>query len=212
MKNVNYPTISFILLILSLVLSGACLAANQYDLNLNGGANFNINNANNNKMTTPLKNFSPITVPTGQVDLLPIAAPPVTSTVTNCFGGWKNIDIVDPGYSNAAEAKAIHKREGTYIGNVPEGVPDDQPVQTNDIESFLDSYHSYLKDVGVEWGHNPANYVNNSQPVIDKDSKVKKTSQLPAEDKNSVELLASQEKLAIDNQSATKVQQNQPAH
>ncbi len=205
MKNIAYPIITCIILVGSQAFTARCFAGNSLDVNLKGGANLNVNNANNNKLTTPLKNFTPIAVPQGQVDLLPIATPPVTSTVTNVFGGWKNVDIVDPGYSNAAEAKAIHKREGTYVGTLPEGVADDQPVQAEDISNFLDGYHSYLKDVGVESGHSPANY---AQPKINKDSKVKTTTELPSGKSNAVELMASEQKLLIDTPTSNGAQKN----
>jgi hypothetical protein len=212
MKSISYPIRSLIALATSSVFCNGAFSASQYDVNLNGGANFTLNNANNNKLTTPLKNFSPITVPSGQLHMLPLATPPVTSTVTNVFGGWKNVDIVDPGYTNAVEAKAAHQREGTYVGTLPEVPQDDQPVQADDIEKFLDGYHSYLKDVGAEWGHSPATYANKSQPEIDKDSRLKKSSELPAENKNSVELLANQQKLSIDDTSASEARQKQEVH
>jgi hypothetical protein len=209
-KNIVYPLVGYTILSASLTLNAKCIAANQMDVNLNGGANFNINNANNNKMTTPLKNFSPVPLPPGQIDLLPIATPPVTSTVTNVFGGWRNIDIVDPGYTNASEAKAVHQREGTYVGKAPQ-VDDDKPVSATDIDNFLDSYHGYLKDVGVESGFNYGSQSPPRQP-IKKESEVKKTSALPQENKPSVELLASQQKLSIDSPQATSLERKPLSH
>jgi hypothetical protein len=208
MKNLVYPIITCSILAISQAFTAKYFAGNSLDVNLNGGANLNINNANNNKLTTPLKNYTPVPVPQGQVDLRPLATPPVTYAVSNYFGGYKNIDQVDSGYSNAAEAMAIHKREGLYVGNAPQGIPDDQPVQADDVTNFLNSYHSYLKDVGVESGYSPGNYVNNSQPIIIQENKAKKSSELPPANNSSMELLANQQKLLVDTSSSDGTPKN----
>jgi hypothetical protein len=176
----------------ALLLLGTSSSASTVDLNLNGGANLNINNANNNKMTTPLQSFVPVSPPPGQIDMLPVATPPVTSTVTSFYGSLVNMDIVDPDYPNAVAAKAIRRSTGIYVGKLPDTIPDDQSIKADDVQKFLNDYHKYLKDEQIDSASEPS-VINESLPVL---HHIKKSSLLRSEQKSSVELLAGQNKLS----------------
>lgn len=189
--NLYRPRSIVSILITGVLITGTQALAEKLDLNLQGGTNLNLNNANNNKMTTPLKSFVPTPVAPGQIDLMPAATPPVTSTVTSFYGGWVNTDIVDPDYPNAVAAKAISKSTGLYVGKLPE-IASDQPIKPGDVETFLKDYHKYLRDEGLESSSDPETFINETLPVL---YRVKKKSALPSDPKASVELLATQEKL-----------------
>lgn len=179
--------------------AGSSGQANALDVNLTGGANININNANNNKMTTSLKNFTPVPLPSGQIDIMPVGTPPVTSTVTSYFGPLVNTDIVDPDYPDHDAAKVSRQGVGLYAGKLPQAIPDDQPIKPDDVQKFLQDYNKYLKDEQLQTSGDPAQVIDPSLPVL---NRVKNTSAVTPLQENSVELLAGQDVLVAKRSKA----------
>ena len=131
-----FSIISPITILICLSLTISSLKANAMDINLGGDANLNINNANNNKLTTPLKNFSPVDVPQSQVDLAPLATPPTSGSI-NYFGGNKiNTDIVDRDVKNANEAKNCNDKLAIILASHQKYLQIINPLKMGILQTF----------------------------------------------------------------------------
>src|ERR1700721_883660 len=147
MRNIFFVPSIALATCLSLTLN--CLKASAFDVNLNGGANLNINNANNNKYNTKMTNFAPGDASLRTEDLTPLATPPATGTVESIAGGSQIVNVVDKAVNNATEAKELQRQTGQFVGKGPETIADDQEVKDSDIQDFLANYYKYLRTEGL---------------------------------------------------------------
>jgi hypothetical protein len=198
MKNLaNYMKPASLLICLSITLCISKANADNLDVNLGGNANLNINNANNNKLTTPLKNFAPVDVEPKQIDLTPLATPPATGTVQRIVGGKEIIEVVDKDVKNEKEAKDLQRQTGDYVGTKLETPNDGEPLKDSDITDFLKNYYSYLKDKGLSSATAPIVPIS-PKPATKKTTAPSGTTSLNNGPK---ELLATPKKLLTSNAS-----------
>jgi len=163
------------ILVASFVLCGGSTSASTLDGKSRRNEKPNVNQFKNKKVAAPLTNLLPATPP-GPTNMLPVATPPVTSTVTNFFGPWVNTDIVEADYPNVVESRATVRETSLYAGKMPDTIGNDRPIKPDDLKDFLEDYHDYLRDEGLESGSYPASLINESLPVL---NRVKTTSPRP---------------------------------